>query len=334
METIKLAHGSGGKLSEELIEQIIRPILTNPLLEQGHDGAVFSLSSQKLAFTNDGFVVSPLFFPGGDIGTLAVNGTVNDLAMCGAMAKHLSLVMILEEGLPLSSLKRILNSITAAAKEAGVAIVTGDTKVVEAGKGDGIYLTTAGIGEVYHDISPKNLKVGQQILISGGIAEHGLTILCAREELELASEQGLQSDCAPLNNLTHSLLSAAPSVSLLRDPTRGGVAATCNEIAKSTGHCLVLEEKQIPIRPDVASGCEILGIDPLQMANEGKLIAFVNPEETDQALEAMRRHPLGKNACLIGKVHSSPMGQVLINTTAGGKRRLEMPLAEQLPRIC
>lgn len=331
---IVLAHGSGGKMTHRLIERYIVPEFRNDLLTPLHDGAIFSVGGARLAFSTDSFVVSPLFFPGGDIGKLAVHGTVNDLAMCGAKPLHLSAAFILEEGLPMEDFWRIIRSMKQAAAEAGITIVTGDTKVVDRGKGDKIFINTAGIGQVCEgvNIHPARAAAGDHIIVSGQIAVHGIAIMSVREGLEFETE--IASDTAALNGLVADMLDACPDIHVLRDPTRGGVASTLNEIAEQAQVGIRLEEAQLPISQEVQGACEILGLDPLYVANEGKLLAMVAPEHSDRVMAALRRHPLGQEAAVIGHVVSEHPGMVTMHTKVGGSRVVDMLSGEQLPRIC
>jgi len=333
--TVLLAHGGGGRLTQMLIERMFWPTFRNPALETLHDGAVLEVEGVRLAFTTDSFVVSPLFFPGGDIGGLAVNGTINDLAMCGARPLYLSLGFILEEGFPMEDLWRVVRSIQKAVQEAGVEVATGDTKVVDRGKGDGVFINTTGLGLIPPGIhiSPRRATPGDVVLISGAIAVHGIAILSVREGLEF--ETTLESDTAALNGLVDALLRAAgPEVHVLRDPTRGGVSSALNEIAASANVGIVLEETKIPIWDEVRGACEILGLDPLYVANEGKCLAIVAPEAAEAVLEAMRSHPLGREAAIIGQVVEERPGSVILRSRVGGKRVVDMLSGEQLPRIC
>ena len=333
--SVLLAHGGGGRLTQMLIERMFLPTFHNPALETLHDGAVVEVEGVRLTFTTDSFVVNPIFFPGGDIGKLAVNGTVNDLAMCGARPLYLSLALILEEGFPMEDLWRVVRSVQEAAQEAGVEVVTGDTKVVDRGKGDGVFINTSGVGVIPKgvDIAPRRVRPGDAVLISGAIAVHGIAILSVREGLEF--ETTLESDTAPLNGLVEALLQVAgPQVHVLRDPTRGGVASALNEIATSAGVGIVLEEAHIPLWDEVKGACEILGLDPLYVANEGKCLALVAPEAAEPALEAMRAHPLGREAAIIGQVVEEYPGTVVLRSRVGGKRVVDMLSGEQLPRIC
>jgi hydrogenase expression/formation protein HypE len=333
--TITLAHGGGGRLTQMLIERMFLPALSNPALEMLHDGAILDVAGARLAFTTDSFVVSPLFFPGGDIGSLAVHGTVNDLAMCGARPLTLSSALILEEGLPMETLWRVVQSMQQAARVVNVPIVTGDTKVVEHGKGDGMFVNTTGIGVIPPDIriAPTRAQVGDVVLVSGAIAEHGIAVMSVREGLEF--ETTLQSDSAPLHDLVaHVLDVAGERVHVLRDPTRGGVASALNEIAAHARVGVRLDEKQIPIGDAVRGACEILGFDPLYVANEGKCIAIVARDIAEQTLAVMRAHPLGERAAIIGEVVAEHPGRVFLRSRIGGMRVVDMLSGEQLPRIC
>ena len=331
---IVLAHGSGGKLSQQLIQKIVVPQFRNELLEPLHDGAVFSVNGARLAFSTDSFVVSPIFFPGGDIGKLAVHGTVNDLSMCGARPLYLSAGFILEEGTSMEDFWRIVSSMREAAAEAGVALVTGDTKVVDRGKADKIFINTSGIGEVPDGvhIAPGRAQVGDKVILSGEIAVHGMAIMSVREGLEFETQ--IASDTAPLNRLVESILAAAPDVHVLRDPTRGGVTSALTEIAQSAKVGIRLDEAQIPISEEVKGACEILGLDPLYVANEGKLLAVVPAEFANAALTAMQTHPLGRKAAIIGEVVADHPEFVTMKTRVGGTRVVDMLSGEQLPRIC
>lgn len=333
--TILLAHGGGGKLTQMLIERVFLPAFANPALEILHDGAVLEIGGMRLAFTTDSFVVSPIFFPGGDIGCLAVHGTVNDLAMCGARPLALSAGFILEEGFPMEDLCRVVESMREAAARAGVPIVTGDTKVVDRGKGDGIFINTTGIGLIPHGIhiSPRRARPGDLILINGAIAIHGIAIMSVREGLEF--ETTILSDTAPLHELVARILEAGgDKVHVLRDPTRGGIASALNEIAAKARVGIVLNEASIPIWEEVKGACEILGLDPLYVANEGKCLAIVARDKAEEVLEAMRSHPLGREAAIIGEVVEEHPGQVILRSRIGGTRVVEMLSGEQLPRIC
>lgn len=333
-EKILLAHGGGGTLSHNLINKLFYPQFSNDILNQQHDSGVFEIKGQKLAFTTDSYVVQPIFFPGGDIGSLAVNGTVNDLAVAGATPLFISAAFILEEGFDIEDLWKIVLSMQKAAEEAGVKIITGDTKVVDKGKGDKIFINTSGIGIVPEgvSISPKNCKPGDVIIISGKIAEHGVAIMSSRENLEF--ETSIKSDTAPLNRLVEKMLNASKEISVMRDPTRGGVASTLNEIAKTANVGIFIEEEKIPISEEVTGACEILGLDPLYIANEGKLIAFVSENHAENVLNSMKTHHLGQEATIIGKVVASDSGTVIMKTKIGSKRIVDMMSGEQLPRIC
>lgn len=336
-EHITLSHGSGGKATHNLIEGVFAPAFSNPMLDQMDDAATFTagLLGPRLAFTTDSYVVNPLFFPGGDIGKLAVHGTINDLAMAGAEPLYLSAGFILEEGFPIADLRRIVASMAAAAKAAGVAIVTGDTKVVQRGKADGVFINTAGVGLIRADwpIGQQQLQPGDSILLSGPIGDHGVAIMLAREALDL--ETTVESDTAPLHMLVAALLEAAgEGVHALKDPTRGGVATSLNEMALSSQVAIALDESTIPVRPEVRGACEILGLDPLTIANEGKLLAVVAPEAAGRALAVMHAHPLGREATIIGTVQPQPTGVVYMRTEIGGSRVLDMLVGDPLPRIC
>ncbi|MCX8068497.1 MAG: hydrogenase expression/formation protein HypE [Anaerolineae bacterium] len=335
-ETIRMGHGAGGRMMADLLQEVFLPLLDNPLLRQLADATVLPPggAGHLLAVSTDSFVVRPLFFPGGDIGSLAVHGTVNDLAMRGARPLWLTAAFILEEGLPVEDLRRVVRSMADAAMRAGVAIVAGDTKVVERGHGDGVFINTTGVGVVPDgvDIGPHRIRPGDVILINGTIGDHGIAVLSQREGLGFETE--LTSDSAPLHDLVRALLEAAPHTHCLRDPTRGGVAAALNELAAAAGGGIELNETAVPIKPAVAAACEMLGFDPLTIANEGKLLAFVPPDEAEAALEVLRAHPLGREAARIGVVTEEHPGLVLARTGIGGRRVVDMPLGELLPRIC
>ena len=343
-ERITLAHGSGGRAMHELVEGLFLEYFRNPLLEQLEDQAVFEIHNgtgpARLAFTTDSYVVTPIFFPGGDIGKLAVNGTINDIAMSGAEPLYLSAGFILEEGFPIADLKRVLESMRDAANAAGIQIVTGDTKVVEKGTADKLFINTAGIG-VFHvpaNISAANAQPGDKIIVSGTIGDHGTTIMIARGELELETE--IESDTAALHALVKDMLDEASSlgdftaIRCLRDPTRGGVATTLNEIAMTSDVCLQIDEERLPVREEVHGACEILGLDPLYVANEGKLIAVVAANTAAALVERMNQNPCGRGACVIGEVLAEPRGIVSMRTGFGGTRIVDMLTGEQLPRIC
>jgi hydrogenase expression/formation protein HypE len=331
---IVLAHGSGGKLSQQLIQKVVLPLFRNELLEPLHDGAIFSLGGVRLAFSTDSFVVSPIFFPGGDIGRLAVHGTVNDISMCGARPLYLSAGFILEEGTAMEDFQRVVLSMREAADEAGVVLVTGDTKVVDRRKADKIFVNTSGIGVVPEgvNIHPGRAQIGDRIIVSGQIAVHGMAIMSVREGLEFETQ--IASDTAPLNNLVETILGTTADIHVLRDPTRGGITSALTEIAQTARVGIMLDEALIPISEEVKGACEILGLDPLYVANEGKLLAFVSPHEADRVLAVVRSHPRGKEAAIIGEVTSDHPGFVLMKTRIGGTRVVDMLSGEQLPRIC
>lgn len=331
---IVMGHGGGGKLSNDLVEHLFVPAFHNPMLSSLADGAALTVGGQRLAFSTDSYVVRPLFFPGGSIADLAINGTVNDLAMLGATPLFLSVGMILEEGLPMNTLGSLVDLLAAAARTANVQVVTGDTKVVDKGHGDQIYINTSGVGliPIGIDIAPQNARLGDQILVSGTIGDHGMAIMSVREGLEF--ESLIRSDSAPLNGLVAAMLQCSTNIHVLRDPTRGGVASSLNEIAKSAGVGIALDERTFPVRPEVAAACELLGMDPLYVANEGKLLAIVAPEDANAILETMRHHPLGQDAAIIGEVVNEHRGKVTSRTGIGGTRVVAMQIGEQLPRIC
>ena len=336
---IVLGHGSGGKLTSELIDQVFLPAFRNPIIEKLDDQAVLTINGARLAFTTDSFVVTPIFFPGGDIGRIAVNGTVNDLAMSGARPLYLAAAFILEEGVAVDDLRRVVESMRTAAAEAGVQFVTGDTKVVNRGKGDQLFITTTGIGVIdeYVQISAARASIGDTIILSGYIGDHGMAIMSQRENLEFGGE--IQSDCASLNDLVASMIATPVTgendfIHTLRDPTRGGVATALNEIARQANVGIFLREDAVPVRETVKGACELLGLDPLYVANEGKLLAFVTPEMAEAVLAHMRQHPLGQNAAIIGEVVADHPGMVLMKTGIGGTRVLDVMFGEQLPRIC
>jgi hydrogenase expression/formation protein HypE len=346
-EVVRMAHGAGGRLMADLIRDVFAPPLDNEILRRWADAAVFQavglagLEAEgqgkgvgRLAMSTDAFVVQPLFFPGGDIGMLAVNGTVNDLAMMGAQPLGLSAAFILEEGLELSVLDRVVESMAAAARAAGVRVVAGDTKVVERGHGDGVYVTTAGVGIVGAgvEIGPNEVRPGDVVLVSGTVGDHGIAVLSEREGLAFQSE--LESDCAALNGLVQALLEAAPRTHCMRDPTRGGLAAALNEIAQAAGVGVEIDEAAVPIHPAVSAACEMLGLDPLSVASEGRLVGFVPEGEAEAALAALKSHDLGQGAARIGAVTDEHQGRVLARTPIGGRKIVDMPLGELLPRIC
>ncbi|MFB3818231.1 MAG: hydrogenase expression/formation protein HypE [Candidatus Methylomirabilales bacterium] len=333
-DRILLAHGGGGRLMHDLLEGLILPAFGSAELLARHDGAVLDLAGARLAFTTDGYVVRPLRFPGGDIGRLAVNGTVNDLAMCGARPLVLSVSFILEEGLPLATFTEILASMHASAEAAGVRIVTGDTKVVDRGKGDGIFVTTAGVGLVEHrlGIAPSRVRPGDAILVSGDLGRHGVAIMAAREELQF--ETPVESDCAPLHGLVGALLGAGLEIHCLRDCTRGGLAASLVEIAAAAALPLLVREADIPVQEAVQGACEMLGLDPLYVANEGRFVCFLPEAQAARALEVLRAEPLGAGAARIGEVAGDLPGVVSLISRIGAARIMDLPSGEQLPRIC
>ncbi|NYZ14165.1 hydrogenase expression/formation protein HypE [Azospirillum sp. RWY-5-1] len=331
---VEMVHGSGGKAMAQLVAELFAAAFANPLLDQRNDQAAFDVPAGRMVVTTDGFVVSPLFFPGGDIGSLAVHGTVNDVAMAGAVPLHLTAGFILEEGFPLAELARVVTSMAEAAREAGVAIVTGDTKVVERGKGDGVFITTTGIGMVPPGVAPSGdrARPGDAILVSGTMGDHGVAIMSTRENLGF--ETGVLSDSAALHGLVAAMVAAVPDVHALRDPTRGGLATTLNEISHQSGVGMALREADIPVRGEVAAACELLGLDPLYVANEGKLIAICAAEDADALLTAMRAHPRGQDAAVIGRVVEDRHRFVQMETRFGGTRIVDWLSGEQLPRIC
>ena len=331
---IDMTHGSGGRAMVQLVDELFAPAFRNDYLAQGNDQAILPPPGGRLAIATDSHVISPLFFPGGDIGSLAVHGTVNDLAMGGATPLYLSAGFILEEGLPLADLKRIVDSMAAAARDAGVRIVTGDTKVVERGHGDGVYISTTGIGVVADGVQlcGSQARPGDAILVSGTLGEHGMAVMSQRENLGFASP--IVSDSAALHTLAAALMAASPGLRLMRDPTRGGLATTLNEIARQSGVGMQLQEDAIPLQPAVRAACEFLGLDPLYVANEGKLIAVCPAAEADAALAALRAHPLGRHAANIGQVVADPHHFVRVRTPFGGERLLDWLAGEMLPRIC
>lgn len=330
---IKLAHGAGGRLSHQLVKNFAR-IFDNPLLAPLADAAVFRIGGQRLAFSTDSHVISPIFFPGGDIGRLAVFGTVNDLAVMGARPLYLACGLIIEEGFPFDKLNRIVDSMSWAAQEARIQVITGDSKVVERGKGDGIFINTTGIGliESGADLCPEAIRVGDQILLSGTIGDHAAAVLTAREGLRFGGD--LISDCAPLSSMIGKLLKECRGIKWMRDPTRGGLAAVLNELVEGCDFGIELDETAILVKPAVRSLCELLGFDPLHLANEGKVVLVVRVEDGEKALALLRSHPLGRNAAIIGKVQDKPAGRVILRTSIGGLRVVDLPAGELLPRIC
>ncbi len=333
-EVVQMAHGGGGRMMQRLLEQVIIPAFRNAVLETRHDSALLTTTSARLAFTTDSFVVRPLFFPGGDIGSLAVNGTVNDLAMAGARPLWLSAGFILEEGLPIDSLRRVVVSMRQAADVAGVTVVTGDTKVVDRGKGDGIFINTAGIGVIEHDLTvgPQQVRPGDAILISGDVGRHGIAIMAAREGFPF--ETSLESDCASVAHLALRLLAEGVEVHCLRDLTRGGLASALVEIAESAGVSMQVREDRVPVQDTVAAACELLGFDPLHVACEGCFVGFVPPEQAERALTLLRGDPQGAAAQVIGSVGGDEAGRVTLRSRLGTHRILDMLSGEQLPRIC
>ena len=333
-EQIVMGHGAGGRMSHQLIQKAFMAAFDNPALRAGDDAALVLPTNGKLSISTDSHVVFPLFFPGGDIGKLAVCGTVNDVAMLGAKPLYLTAGFILEEGLSMETLKQVVASMKAAADEAGVQIVAGDTKVVQKGKADGLYITTAGVGVVREgvNVSGANAKVGDAVILSGSIGDHGIAVLAARGELGFQSS--LQSDVAPLNHLIDAMMNASSNVHVLRDPTRGGLATTLNEIANQSNVGIMLNEETLPIHPEVAAACEMLGFDPLYVANEGKLVTMVAREDVEKVLSAMRATKYGEGAVIIGEVTAEPRGRVLLKTELGSTRIVDMLAGEMLPRIC
>jgi hydrogenase expression/formation protein HypE len=333
-ETVLLAHGGGGRLMHRLLEDVFVPAFSNPALDARHDSAVIELHGRRLAITTDSYVVRPLFFPGGNIGTLAVNGTVNDLAMSGARPLCLSAAFILEEGLPMETLQTVVASMRTAAEAAGVQIVTGDTKVVDRGKGDGVFIATAGLGIIEHelDISPRAVRRGDAIIVSGDLGRHGMAIMAVREGLEFDS--AIESDCAPLARPVLALVRDGIDLHCLRDLTRGGLATALNEIAGVAGLGMRLEERAIAVREDVRGACEILGFDPLYVANEGRFVAFVAPQDAERAVELLRGHDSTADATIAGTVTGESPAMVTLTGLMGSSRILDMLSGEQLPRIC
>lgn len=333
-DKIILDHGSGGKISHHLTTDFILPKFNNPILANLDDGAVFTAGGHRFAFSTDTYTVDPIFFPGGSIGDLAINGTVNDVTMCGATPLYLSVGLILEEGFPIHDFEKVMEAMSQAAAKAGVDVVTGDTKVVPKGAADKIFINTSGIGIISEgvDVSCKNARVGDKIILSGSIADHGVTILTQREGLTF--DAPVKSDSAPLNHMVKKMLATGPAIHTLRDPTRGGVGTALNEIADSSKVGIRIQETKIPVRPEVAGICELLGFDALYLANEGKLLAFVGSEDVAAVLASMHKDELGKDACIIGEVVSDDPGQVFMETRIGGIRIVDMLAGEQLPRIC
>ena len=331
-DKLSLAHGSGGKLMHSLIKTLFVEKFNNPPLSKLTDSAVLKIDDRLLAFTTDTYVVKPLFFPGGDIGKLAVSGTVNDLSVMGAEPICISCGLVIEEGLDYRILERIVDSMERTAESAKVKVVTGDTKVVEKGKGDGLFINTSGIGIIRKSISMDDIKPGDKIIINGPVGEHGIAVLLARGELGLESE--VKSDCAPLNGLISEVLKVTDNIKFMRDPTRGGLGTVLNEIVEGKGFGIMLEEDRIPLSNPVKGACELLGLDPLYIANEGKVVIVATPEDVQKILEVMRHHPLGKDAEIIGEIVSEPKGKVGMKTKSKGTRIVDMLVGEQLPRIC
>ena len=331
---VLLAHGGGGKLMQSLIDKMFRLSFSNSLLAQNHDSTVIDIKASKIAFTTDSYVVKPIFFPGGDIGTLAVNGTVNDLAMSGAEPRYISIGMIIEEGFSMEDLWKVVQSINASAKEAGVEIVTGDTKVVDKGKGDSIFINSSGIGLIEKDlnISPANIKPGDLIIVNGDLGRHGIAIMAEREGL--AFESKIKSDCAPLNGIVKKLIDSGIDIHCMRDLTRGGLSSALNELAESSKTEILIDDISIPVHEDVQGACEILVFDPLYVANEGKFVVFVNPNNANKCLELMKSHPFGTESAIIGKVTGGTRPIVKLKSRIGTVRILDMLSGEQLPRIC
>lgn len=331
---VLLAHGGGGKLMHNLIEKMFSAALSNDILKQDHDSVRIELTENRIAFTTDSYVVKPIFFPGGDIGSLAINGTVNDLSMSGAIPKYLSLGLIIEEGFGMNDLWQVVQSLADAANTAGVKIVTGDTKVVDKGKGDGIFINTSGIGVIEHklNISPKNIQTGDVIILNGDIGRHGIAIMAEREGLEF--EHKIVSDCAPLNEIVQNIINAGIEVHCLRDLTRGGLSSTLNELAGSSLKEIIIEETAVPVNEDVKGACEILGFDPMYVANEGKFIAIVPANDAAKCLEIMKSHKYGIDSSIIGSINSADETIVKLKSRIGTMRILDMLSGEQLPRIC
>jgi len=333
-DKVLLGHGSGGHLTNELVKDVFLPVFSNPYLDRLEDGAVFELGGKKLCISTDSYVVNPVIFPGGDIGSLAVHGTVNDIAMCGARPVFLSLAVIIEEGLDMELLENIVLSISRAADKAGVQVVTGDTKVVHKGSADGIYINTSGIGIVDYagDVSLKSIRPGDVVILNGPVGDHGAAILAKREDLRLESD--IVSDSAPLNHLVEVILDASPRIHCMRDATRGGLGSILVEIAEMAGVSINIEEKDIPIRDSVRGVCEILGLDPLFLANEGKMVVFCPEADAAAVLDAMRKHEFGKDSVIIGMVDKTGRPGLRMNTVIGGEREIDLPTGELVPRIC
>jgi hydrogenase expression/formation protein HypE len=331
---VDMTHGSGGRAMAQLIDELFVRSFDNEWLRQGNDGARVAMPAGRMVIATDSHVVSPLFFPGGDIGCLSVHGTINDIAMMGAAPLYLAATFVIEEGFPLADLRRIVVSMAAASREAGVPIVTGDTKVVEQGKGDGVFITTTGVGVVADgvDIRGDRARPGDAVIVSGTLGDHGVAIMSLRENLTF--ETTIESDTAALHTLVAAMIDAAPDIHCLRDPTRGGLATTLNEIAGQSRCGIVIRERDVPVKPQVSAACEFLGLDPLYVANEGKLVAIVAPDDAERVLAAMRAHPLGRDAAVIGAAIEDPLHFVQMETTFGGRRNVDWLTGEQLPRIC
>jgi len=331
-ESIRLAHGGGGKLTEELVKKVILPYFDNPILRELDDSAVIGPIKDKLAFTTDSYVIKPIFFPGGDIGKLAVCGTVNDLAVKGAVPLYISMGLIIEEGFLVKDLVRIIKSASIAAKESNVKLACGDIKVVERGGADGIFINTSGIGRIIADVSSRKAKPGDAVILSGSIGDHGIAVLLARKEFKLRSS--LKSDCAPLNGLVARMLAVSKNIHTMRDLTRGGLGTILNEIAQASGVSIEINEEKIPVKEDVKAACEILGLDPLYVANEGKLVAIASIRDADRIIRSMKKNGYGKGSSIIGRVTTGMRGKVILRTGTGGKRFVDVFSGEQLPRIC
>lgn len=333
-DKILLDHGSGGKISHRMTRDMLLPAFNNAILSELNDGAIFELAGVRMAFSTDSYTVDPIFFPGGNIGELAVYGTVNDLAMCGAAPKYLSAALIIEEGFPVEQLETIIAAMGQAAEIAGVAVVTGDTKVVPKGMADKIFINTSGIGVIPDgvDVASHKARPGDRVILSGTLADHGVSVLARREGLSF--ETSVQSDTAPLNHMVRAMFAAGRGVHVLRDPTRGGLGTALNEIAEASSVGVRIREDRIPVKPAVAGLCELLGYDPLYLANEGKLIAFVAPDDAEAVLQAVRADRFGRDAVVIGEVVAGPPGKVFMDTRIGGTRIVDMLAGEQLPRIC
>ncbi len=331
---VLMAHGGGGKLMHQLLEEVFGKAFSNPILDTRHDSAQFDVPAGRLAMTTDSYVVRPIFFPGGDIGSMAIHGTVNDLAMSGARPLYLTSAFIIEEGLPMETLWRVVCSMRDAAKKCGVQIVTGDTKVVDKGKGDGLFINTAGIGVIEHslDIAPQNVHPGDAVIVSGDLGRHGMAIMAVREGLQF--ESTIESDSAPVHEVVLDLIKAGIEIHCLRDLTRGGLASALNEIAEAARVKIAVEQKLIPVREDVHAACEMLGLDPLHVANEGRFVAFIAAKDAERALQILRRHEVSSNAAGIGRVAEKSAPLVTLKSTIGARRILDMPSGEQLPRIC